>query len=191
MLNISYAAVVVTISVLWLAVRGIVFVKHRLFDPRREAQLILVYICLIVIARFTFFPFAKVNGNIQPLVFDGAKAFPFRINVIPFVNLFDYPERRDAILNFVGNSAMFIPVGVIWPAVYKELNTHWKVIAAGVGFSLIIEILQLPFFDRVTDIDDLLLNSLGYLAGYGLYLLTNYFVGYIRKRQNNCAGADS
>ena len=43
--------------------------------------------------------------------------------------------------------------------------------AAGVGFSLCIEILQLPFFDRVTDVDDLILNSIGFLIGYGAYLL--------------------
>ena len=42
---------------------------------------------------------------------------------------------------------------------------------AGVGFSLFIEILQLPFYDRVTDIDDLILNSLGFLIGYGIFLL--------------------
>ena len=74
-------------------------------------------------------------------------------------------------MNFVGNVAMFVPLGVVWPAVFKELDTHGKVLAAGAGFSLCIEILQLPFFDRVSDIDDLLLNSLGFLAGYGIYLL--------------------
>lgn len=57
------------------------------------------------------------------------------------------------------------------PIVYKELNTHAKAIVAGVCFSLCIEILQLPFFDRVSDIDDLIPNSLGYLIGYGIYLL--------------------
>mgnify|MGYP003323531126 CR=1 FL=1 len=31
--------------------------------------------------------------------------------------------------------------------------------------------MQLPLFDRVTDIDDLILNSLGYVMGYGIYLL--------------------
>ena len=66
---------------------------------------------------------------------------------------------------------MFIPIGIIWPAVFRKLDTHRKIIAAGVGFSLCIEILQLPFFDRVTDIDDLILNSLGFLMGYGIYLL--------------------
>ena len=59
----------------------------------------------------------------------------------------------------------------VWPSVYKGLDTHWKVISAGIGVSLCIEILQLPFCDRVSDIDDLLLNSLGFIIGYLLYLL--------------------
>ena len=76
-----------------------------------------------------------------------------------------------ATLGLSDNTAMFIPLGIVWPAVFKKLNTHGKVIAAGVGVSLAIEILQLPFYDRVTDIDDLILNSLGYLIGYGIFLL--------------------
>ena len=81
---------------------------------------------------------------------------------------------REALLNLIGNTAMFIPLGIIWPAVFKNLNSHWKVIAAGVGTSLCIELMQLPFYDRTTDIDDLLLNSVGFLVGYGIYLLVRY-----------------
>ena len=162
---------ITAISILWVLVRAFCCRKQKKFDWKREAQLILVYICLIVVARFTFFPFSKVNGQIQPLVFDAAKVFTPRINLVPIVNLLDYEIFREAMVNLIGNTAMFIPIGVIWPLVYKKLNSHGKVIAAGVGFSLCIEILQLPFFDRVTDIDDLILNSLGYLMGYGLYLL--------------------
>lgn len=171
MIQITYPAMIAAISFLWILVRGICALMQRKINWKRELQLILVYICLIVVARFTFFPFSKVDGHIQPLIFDAAQAFPLRINLIPFANLMDYPALRDALLNLIGNTAMFIPIGVIWPIVYKKLDTHRRVIVAGVGFSLFIEILQLPFFDRVTDIDDLILNSLGFLIGYGLYLL--------------------
>ena len=171
MIQITYPAMIAAISFLWILVRGICALMQRKINWKRELQLILVYICLIVVARFTFFPFSKVDGHIQPLIFDAAQAFPLRINLIPFVNLMDYPALRDALLNLIGNTAMFIPIGVIWPIVYKKLDTHHRVLAAGIGFSLCIEILQLPFFDRVTDIDDLILNSLGFLIGYGLYLL--------------------
>jgi len=171
MVQISYAAMVIVISVLWILSRAVICLKRARLNWKREVQLLLVYVCLIVVARFTFFPFDKVNGKIQPLIFDAARLFPLRINLVPFKNLLDYPDTRSVLLNIIGNTTMFIPIGVIWPIVFKKLNTHIKVIAAGIGFSICIEILQLPFFDRVSDVDDLILNSLGFLIGYGLYVL--------------------
>ena len=171
MIQISYTSMVVFISIIWCLVRVVCATKAKRADWKREMQLLLVYACIVVVARFTFFPFSKVNGEIQPLVYESAKVYPFRINWIPFVNLFDYPEMRDILINVIGNTAMFIPLGIVWPSVYKGLDTHWKVISAGIGVSLCIEILQLPFYDRVSDVDDLLLNSLGFFIGYLLYLL--------------------
>lgn len=171
MTEISFLSAQIAITLGWILCRLLVAFGQKGINWKREAQLLLVYICIQVVARVTFFPFAKVDGAVQPLIFDAANALNFRINFLPLVNLLDYEIRREALINVIGNTALFIPMGIVWPSVYKKLDTHWKVIAAGVGFSLTVEILQLPFYDRVTDIDDLLLNSLGFLAGYGLYLL--------------------
>lgn len=184
MLEITYTSMVMAISCIWMLLRGFFSIKYKRIIWKRELQLILVYICLIVVARFTFFPFAKVDGEIQALIFDAANMFPVRINMIPFVNLLDYPETRSAMLNLIGNTTMFIPIGIIWPAVYKKLNTHKKVIVAGICFSLIIEILQLPFYDRVTDVDDLILNSLGFLIGYALFIFVRKLKHVIRQSVN-------
>ena len=169
--EISYTFVFIAITAIWIFLRALISIKNRTIDWKRELQLILVYICIVVVVRFTFFPFSKVNGNIQPLILDVTNVWPFRINWIPFVNLFDYPDTRDILINVIGNTTMFIPLGIIWPIVFKELDTHKKVLAAGVGCSLTIEILQLPLYVRVSDVDDLILNSLGYIMGYGIYLL--------------------
>ena len=170
MIAISYGTMFAIISALWCIGRALMWVKNKSVSWRRELQLLLVYICIVVIVRFTFCPFSKVNGQIQPLLFDAEKTLPFRINLLPFVHLFDYEIMSEAVLNLVGNILMFVPVGIVYPIVYKKLDTHAKVLAAGAGFSLAIEILQLPFFDRVSDVDDLILNSLGYALGYLIYL---------------------
>ena len=171
MMQIPFSGTVVLITGLWILIRVFIWLKTKQIRLRRELELILVYICLVVVARFTFFPFSRVDGQIQPLLFDPASVFPPRINLIPLVYLFDYQIRREALINVIGNTAMFIPIGIIWPSVLRSLDTPWKVICAGIGLSLFIEILQLPFFDRVSDIDDLLLNTLGFLLGYGIYLI--------------------
>ena len=72
------------------------------------------------------------------------------------------------IWNVAGNAAMFIPGGIILPIVYRQLNSFGKTVAAGALISLCIEILQLPFPSRASDIDDLILNTLGTAVGYGI-----------------------
>lgn len=177
MIEISYLQMVITISLLWIIVRAVCCVKAGRFDIRKELQLLLVYVCIVVVVRFTFCPFGKVDGKIQPLLFDAERIFPLWVNFKPFIYLFDYPTIGEVLLNLIGNTAMFLPLGIVWPAVFKKLNAHWKVISAGVGVSLLIEVLQLPFFDRASDIDDLILNTLGYLMGYGIYLLVKRLGG--------------
>ena len=171
MIAISYPFLISVITLIWICLRIFCWSKQKKVFWKRELQLLLVYICIVVVARFTFFPFFKVNGQIQPLIFDAAKVLPFRLNFVPLVNLMDYEMLKEMLINVIGNTTMFIPLGIVWPFVYQELNTPGKALAAGAGFSLCIEILQLPFYDRVTDIDDLILNTLGYAVGYGIYLL--------------------
>lgn len=183
MFSVSYLQMFLGISALWLVVRGFFWIRDKQFRPGREAALLLVFICIVVVVRFTFCPFGKVDGKIQPLLFDSTKILPFWLNLKPFVYLFDYPTKGEALLNLIGNTAMFLPLGIVWPAVFKELDRPWKVMAAGAGFSLCIELLQLPFYDRATDIDDLILNTLGFAAGYGIYLLTCFFVKKSRRKK--------
>ena len=171
MIEISYSQIILAITAVWIIIRAICWVKTKRFAVKSELRLLPVYLCIVVVARFTFCPFFPADGKIQPLLFDSGRVFPPKLNLIPFVYWVDYPTVKEALINLLGNTAMFVPLGIVWPAVFKKLNTHCKTIAAGAGASLTIEILQLPFFDRTTDIDDLLLNTLGFVIGYGIYLL--------------------
>ena len=171
MVEISFLFLEITFTAIWLVIRVAIWIKQKQIDRKREAILILMFINLAVILRFTFFPMSKVDGHIQSLVFDMATAFPFRVNLLPLVNLFDYDSKRDLLLNVIGNAAMFVPSGIVLPIVYKRLNTFWKVLTTGIGISLCIEIIQLPFSVRATDIDDLILNTIGVIVGYGIYTL--------------------
>lgn len=169
MWEISFIELECFFTAVWLLCRIIVWIRQRRINWKREALLLLMYINLAVIIRFTFFPMSRLDGKVQPLIYVAATAFPFRINLIPFVNLFDYDNRKDLLLNVIGNTAMFIPSGIVLPIIYRELNNFWKVIAAGAMISLCIEIIQLPFSVRASDVDDLILNVLGVAIGYGIY----------------------
>ena len=171
MVEISFLFLEIAFAAIWLMIRIAIWIKEKYIDWMREAILLLMYINLAVILRFTFFPMSKVDGHIQPLVFDVATAFPFRVNLLPLVKLFDYDSKKDLLLNVIGNAAMFVPSGIVLPIVYKRLNTFGKVLLVGVGISLCIEIIQLPFSVRATDVDDLILNTIGVIVGYGIYTL--------------------
>jgi glycopeptide antibiotics resistance protein len=171
MFEVSFLTAELVFTPIWIIVRIVVWIRQKRIDWKREATLLLMYINLAVIIRFVFFPKALVNGHVQPLVYDPAAVFPFRMNLFPLVHLLEYNSARDIVWNIVGNVTMFIPSGIILPVVYKNLNRFEKVVAAGAFISLCIEILQLPFSSRASDIDDLILNTLGVLVGYGIYAL--------------------
>ena len=169
MLEISILSAELAFTAVWLLVRISIWKRQNSIDWKREAVLLLMYVNLAVIIRFVFFPRDLVDGHVQPLIFEAAAVFPLRINLIPLVHLFDYDSIRDIIWNVIGNAAMFVPSGIVLPVIYRRLNSFWKVAAVGAFISLCIEILQLPFSSRASDIDDLIINTLGVAAGYGIY----------------------
>ena len=61
-----------------------------------------------------------------------------------------------------------MPVGILLPVVtdWKKMR---KTVIAGIGFSLLIETIQLITSRGCFDVDDVLLNGLGTVLGYGLY----------------------
>ena len=167
MFEITYTGLFIFITLAWIAARVICGVRNRKVDWKWEAKLLTVYTCFVVIARFVYFPMALVGGRIASLFLDVDKIFPVWINLIPFVCLFDVYDGW--LINILGNMAMFIPVGLIWPFCFKQLNTVGKTVLAGAAFTLFIEITQLPFYSRCSDIDDLILNTLGVLVGTAIY----------------------
>ena len=70
--------------------------------------------------------------------------------------------------NFLGNIILFIPFGFLLPCV-TDWNRMWKTVVTGLGFSLVIEIIQLITSRGCFDFDDVILNGLGCVIGYGIH----------------------
>ena len=73
------------------------------------------------------------------------------------------------LVNIIGNVTMFIPVGIVWPLCFKKLDRIWKTVLAGAGLTFFIEVTQLFFYKRCSDIDDILMNTTGVLIGALIY----------------------
>ena len=56
MIEIQFLFLEVFFAIIWLVIRAIVLIKQKHIDWKQEAMLLLMYINLAVIIRFTFFP---------------------------------------------------------------------------------------------------------------------------------------
>ena len=167
MLEITYTGLFVFITLAWIVTRVICGVKNHNVDWKYEAKLLTVYICLVVIARFVYFPLHREEGRVASLFLDVDRMFPLWINLVPIVHMFEVYDGW--LINIIGNITMFIPVGLVWPCCFKKLDTIGKVVLAGGGITLFIEITQLPFYARCSDIDDLIMNTMGVFIGAIIY----------------------
>jgi glycopeptide antibiotics resistance protein len=163
MIEITYFQLFLITTIIWIIIRFAAAIKDKTFSVKREIQLLLVYVCIVVIFRFVYFGFHLENGKIPTLKLGFGDDIQDMVSIIPFFFLVDRYSGWQ--MNIIGNIAMFIPVGIVWPICFRKLDTFKKTVLAGAGFSLFIELTQLFCRGRHTDIDDLILNTFGVAIG--------------------------
>jgi glycopeptide antibiotics resistance protein len=89
-------------------------------------------------------------------------------NFVPFHTIISdwTAPRREFVINFIGNIVAFMPMGLIPPLILGRRTKLWHVVLFGLSLSLAIEGGQYLSGRRMTDVDDLILNTLGSLLGY-------------------------
>ena len=112
--------------------------------------------------------------------FDLANAFHGgELNLVPLLDLAKtfIENKRAFVYLFFGNIIWFVPFGFL----LKKLTrmTTMKIIFFGFLLSLFIEAMQFVFGVGVSEIDDLLLNTLGAAVGTAIF-------GIITKSKNDC-----
>ena len=156
------------------------------FYWRHELTLLIFILFIVGLTSQTINPKFEfgING------FGIVKSGKYRINLIPFKVLFEtyhevfvHGNINYFLINFLGNIVMFIPLGFFVPLLWNISNK--KVLFIGFGSSLFIEFCQI-FLIRGTDVDDLMLNTLGTLFGICLYkIFTKKFSHFKSKVQKS------
>lgn len=90
-----------------------------------------------------------------------------KISLIPF--------RSGGVFTYFMNIIMVMPLGFLLPYIWRNFRRVSKVALTGFLFSVFIEFSQL-FTNRLVDIDDLIMNTLGAILGYIVWkVIGEYF----------------
>jgi len=154
--------VLLTAVAVFVAWRVIVW-RRRGGDPLREAVIALLFGWALVVVRLTFFPMIIIFYD-----WYGSS------NLIPFgsiTQLITDTPASVAFENIAGNLLLFVPVGFLLPMLFVRLRSIPGLGWRAAVISATIEILQTFTRSRAFDVDDIILNTLGALAGYGGYVV--------------------
>lgn len=83
----------------------------------------------------------------------------------------DYSYKLNSFENLVGNVAVFVPFGFLFPYVFKHGRNFFVMLLNAFLFVLGIEVFQLFSAFGAFDVDDILLNCVGAVIGYLVYFL--------------------
>lgn len=143
----------------------IILIKKDRVHFKNEAKKIILLVYGWMLISTTLFPIL-----IPPV---GINRVTFNYNVL---GLFNYTDIRIWIYNVLGNIVLFIPM-------YFCININYKALSGKCMFlvslfiSVLIEVLQLvenvsglaDFTSRATDVNDVILNTLGGMIGWLVY----------------------
>ncbi len=149
---IAVSIFVVWRVVLWLRGRG---------DPVREAGIVALTAWGLLLVAVTFFPLLIIfydwagTSNFVPLASIG--------------QLIRETSLETAITNIGGNLVLLAPFGFLMPLLFTRMRSLWATTWRAAVVSLAIEVGQSITGARASDIDDIILNTAGAMAGYLIY----------------------
>ncbi|WP_314588521.1 VanZ family protein [Paenibacillus terrigena] len=103
-------------------------------------------------------------------------------NTVPFHTLRDYIVNHHRytfttiFLNLFGNIGVFIPIGLLLPLLFPYFRSIHRIFLASFTGCVLIEMLQYAFTLGSFDVDDLILNLIGGMMGFGCYKVIHALV---------------
>lgn len=131
---------------------------------------LLIYTAIMLLLLFKRTP-GSDGGAYWEQLLDQINLSPFHTINIYLRSLFhgSLTQKRQALINLVGNVIMFVPFGYLLPELYQSFRPFFRFFSTCLVLICLVEILQLMTLLGVLDIDDLILNMLGFSLGYGIY----------------------
>ena len=175
MIGSSFIIVALISMALWIIYRLYNVVKNKRINIAREIILFIFFVYFLFLLLLTIFKGGRIEFSNQ------FNSYMYRehgllgiINIVPIketINTFMHSETgmRNSLRNLIGNILVFMPLGFFMPLLFDKFNNLKKVLKVGCLSSLAIELSQLFVGSNVCDIDDVIYNTLGALAGFICY----------------------
>ena len=140
--------------------------------------LFLAYISMLIYLLF----FAESYGRGMEGAFYDCNIQPFR-EIRRYLSYWEILGIRTVFLNLAGNIIGFVPFGALLPIFIRSVRNAWKVTLLSLEISAIIEVSQLIFRVGCFDVDDMILNTLGGLLGFGLFWVSSKYYRRLEKHR--------
>lgn len=151
------------------------FIFFRKWRPQGKGVLLVNTLLYSYLSFVLFFTMMPVIASI-PFVLN----HPYEpMNLVPFIDV--SLGRGDFFRQVVLNVIMTLPFGFLFPLTRDKRAKFSVTVFSCFLMSLGIEILQ-PFFNRSSDITDLITNVIGGVLGYGLYAIFKPLTFWVLER---------
>lgn len=172
MISIPYIYIAAILLIIWTIYRIAVLIKCKEKNILREVVINIFFIYFLILINLTI-----CKMNMLQIRFENR----FYINYIPFIETIkmfkdDFMGIGNAIYNVVGNIMLFVPLGFLIPLLFKRKNKISNIALYGFCASLGIELMQLLTAINLTDIDDIIFNTLGAVIGFFTYNIFYFFI---------------
>lgn len=145
---------------------------------RLISTVILITYCAILIKVMVFKEIPTIRIGRLMFNFSGTESI-HPANFVPFTTIASYLFGNKGLIiagiNLVGNIVLLVPIGVLIMLVYRNM-TWKKSLVLAVATGLAIETMQAVLHVGIFDIDDVILNALGVMIGYWMFILLTKWV---------------
>ena len=153
--------------------------KPYSIQQKRMSRAVLYGLCTVytglMIYLLFFFHRSVAEESIAELLRIKANFIPFH-TIAGIIRTWSAGETStfDMIWNILGNLLAFVPLAMALPCLFRPMRKWWRTIPTVAGTVVLVELLQLLIKRGMTDIDDLILNTLGAAGGYALLCVPSF-----------------
>lgn len=133
-----------------------------------KAGWLLFYLYIILLCYFLFFSEHYGRNDIS-------ESYRYNLELLKeikrFIRYREVVGLESFVVNIMGNVLAFTPFGYLLPLLDKKYRSFFFVFFLSMLFSVSIEVVQMLLKVGIFDVDDILLNTVGGIAGYLFYAI--------------------